>query len=307
LKKRIGIAALVLLAFLAIGGGWFYRRYLRLEHRDLAPNAHAVLGAGGNSLIVRGARQTLLVDPKFPPGSQWLRRWLAGHGGAPTTVVDTHYHYDHTDGNSEYPNARIVAHRAVPDLMRGNAFWGPHPPRIPTVLVDDGGGTIDLGGSQVMLVHPPPAHTHGDLWVLVRAGDQEIVATGDLVFNTYYPFFDLGAGGADVQGIIRAVRGIAAAHPRAAFVPGHGPVVTAGALNRYADYLAELDQSVEKARRDGLSEEQAVERIDLSRWNFSVLPSFNDGNLCWATAANNVRAVYRLQTGAVNTPCSLWR
>ena len=311
MKRRIAAVVILLLLGALVSGGWFYRRYLRLEHDDLAPNIHAVLGAGGNSVIVHGHGQTLLIDPKFPPGSAWLRRWMTGHGGPPTIIVDTHYHYDHTDGNPEYPNARIVAHRLVPDLMRqrDGAFWAQHPNAIPKTLIDDS-GTIDVGGQQVALVHPPHAHTQGDLWALVRSGDKEIVATGDLVFHTFYPFFDLGPGGADVKGTITAVRGMTAAHPHAVFVPGHGPLATAEELNHYADYLTDLDRSVAKARRDGLSEDQAVKRIDLSRWHFSVLPSFHDRHLCWATAANNIRAVYRLQSGrgdAAHPPCSLWR
>src|SRR5262249_20284244 len=84
LKKGIGGIGRVGAVGALIAGGWFYIRYLRLEHYDLAPNVHAVLSAGGNSIIVRDGVETLLIDPKFPPGSSWLRRWMAGHGGPPT-------------------------------------------------------------------------------------------------------------------------------------------------------------------------------------------------------------------------------
>ena len=102
------LLALTVVAAMA-AGAWGYFEYLRPIHRDLAPGVHAVLGAGGNSVILRDADQTLLIDPKFPPGSRWLRRWMVGHGGPPTVIVDTHYHYDHTQGNPEHGHARIVA------------------------------------------------------------------------------------------------------------------------------------------------------------------------------------------------------
>lgn len=48
----------------------------------------------------------------------------------------------------------------------------------------------------------------------------------------------------------------------------------------------------EQLRQDGLSEDEAVDTIDLSKWDLSVLPSFHDGKLIWATAENNIRWVY---------------
>ena len=54
---------------------------------------------------------------------------------------------------------------------------------------------------------------------------------------------------------------------------------------------------MEQALRDGLSEDEAVERIDLSGWDLSILPSFRGGRLTWATAKNNVRWAYQMSKG----------
>ena len=54
---------------------------------------------------------------------------------------------------------------------------------------------------------------------------------------------------------------------------------------------------MEQALRDGLSEDEAVERIDLSDWDLSILPSLHGGKLIWATPGNNVRWAYRLSGG----------
>ena len=54
---------------------------------------------------------------------------------------------------------------------------------------------------------------------------------------------------------------------------------------------------MEQALRDGLSEDEAVERIDLSGWDLSILPSFRGGRLSWATAKNNVRWAYQKSKG----------
>lgn len=288
---------LVLLAAASVAG-WFYYSYVRLTEASLAPGVDVVLAGGGNSLLLRDGQDLMVVDTKFPPGSDWFQKRISKIGAPVTIVVDTHYHYDHTQGNTNYPGARIYAYKIVPDLMRKRDadWWNSHQSGIPTELVD-GSRTIKVGAQDVVLTHPGPAHTRGDLYVYLRRGDKEIVATGDLVFNTYYPFMDLGEGGEDILGLISAVRMLAAKYPNAVFVPGHGPIANAADLVRYADYLQFLNDSVGQARQKGLSEDQAVSSIDLSKWNLSRLPSFHGGHLCWATAEMNIRWVYQIQAG----------
>jgi glyoxylase-like metal-dependent hydrolase (beta-lactamase superfamily II) len=241
----------------------------------------------------------MLVDTKFPPGSDWLGKRIGKKFGAPVTiVVNTHYHYDHTQGNTNYTGAKIYAYKTVPEMMRkiDGDWWNNHQSGIPTELVD-GDRTIKVGAQDVLFSHPGPAHTRGDIYAYLRRGDKEIVATGDLVFNTYYPFMDLSEAGEDILGLIGAVRSLAARYPNAVFVPGHGPIANAADLVRYADYLQFLYDSVAQARQKGLSEDQAAASIDLSKWKLSRLPSYHSGRLCWATAEMNIRWVYQIETG----------
>jgi glyoxylase-like metal-dependent hydrolase (beta-lactamase superfamily II) len=299
------LATILLLLVIAasVVGYCFYAAYLAPEHIELAPGVQAVTAGGGNSLIVKDGNDVLVVDTKFPPASDWLKKWLAKNVDKPVTmVVDTHYHYDHTQGNTNYPDAKIYAYKTVPDLMRTNdaTWWNEHPGGVPkTENLVDGTATLKVGAQDVVLTFPGNAHTHGDLWVYLRRGDKEIVATGDLVFNTYYPFMDLKQGGMDIPGLINAIRTIAGKYPNAVFLPGHGPVASAADLNRYADYLQALSDSVAQARGAGLTEDQAVSTIDLRKWGLSKLPSSHEGKLCWATAEMNIRWVYQIQAGTM--------
>ena len=298
---KFWLAVILLLLLLAAGavGLWFYCAYLSPAQIELAPGVTAVTAGGGNSLIVKDGNDLLLVDTKFPPASGWLRKRIGNKIGSPVTmVVNTHYHYDHTEGNTDYPGARIYAYKSVPDLMRKRdpEWWNAHPNGIPNQPID-GTANLKVGSQDIVVTHPGPGHTQGDVWVYLRRGDKEIVATGDLVFHTYYPFMDLGEGGMDLQGLINAVRTMANKHPNAEFVPGHGPIARAADLHNYANYLQFLSDSVAQARQQGLTEDQTVNSVDLSRWNLSKLPSFHGGHLCWATAEMNIRWVYQLQAG----------
>lgn len=273
----------------------FYRKYMRLNAVKLAPGVHAVLSGGGNSLVVQDGKEVLLVDTKFPPASKWLRNWISRNIGMPVTkIINTHYHYDHTYGNILYPEAQIIAHKNVPALMmeQEGDWWSSRQSSMPTVLLGDGSHHINIGKQKIKLTHPNLAHTHGDLWLDLPK--QNIVATGDLLFHTYYSYFDLSKGGTVIPPLIKEVRNLADTHPTALFMPGHGPLAHARDLHRYADYLEFLYQSVEDAYKRGLSEEEAMKKIDLSPWNLSPLPSFHRGKLTWFTARANIRWVYQI-------------
>jgi glyoxylase-like metal-dependent hydrolase (beta-lactamase superfamily II) len=147
------------------------------------------------------------------------------------------------------------------------------------------------------LFHPDPAHTQGDLYVVIERAGKVVVVTGDIVFNTYYPMMDMGEGGIDLDGLIAAVTSLAEEYPDAIFIPGHGPVASARDLKRYASFLEALRDALAQAVKAGKSEEQAVEEVDLTTFNLQPLPTFHDNHLCWSGAAIDVKWVYQLETG----------
>jgi glyoxylase-like metal-dependent hydrolase (beta-lactamase superfamily II) len=293
-----GLLLLVLLLLLAGGGFglWFYLKFVRLHTAQLAPGVTAVFGGGSNALVVNSGNEVLVVDPKFSPGSKNLRRWIDGHTHGPVTrVVDTHYHYDHTQGNVLYPKARFFARAGVADFMREDDkdYWPPGRPGLPTDPVS-APLRLTVGSEEVVLVPVEPAHTHGDLVVLLPR--HNLVATGDVVFHTYYPFLDTDPRrGASIPGMVRVIRGLVRQYPGAVFMPGHGPLASARQLARYADYLESLWGAAEQARRDGGGPDEMARKVDFAAFHLSILPSFHNTKLpIWATACRNVRDAYLL-------------
>ena len=81
---------IALLLLLLIAGGialWFYLEYMRPTRITLAPGVDAVLAGGGNSLIVKDGSELMVLDTKFPPASDWLRKTVADDFGPVTTVA----------------------------------------------------------------------------------------------------------------------------------------------------------------------------------------------------------------------------
>lgn len=275
------------------------RDILGMQYQQIVPDVYAVLGGGGNSLVVKDGNEALVVDPKMPPYAKRMKTWIEGKLKASvTTVIDTHHHFDHTLGNILYPKAKIVAHKSVPIWMnkRDGNFWRKHATAIPQPdnLVDDT-LTLKVGGQEIVVSYVGQAHTAGDVWVYLRKGDVEIIATGDIGTLDHYCFFDTGEGGADPLHWIEFVRDLCRRYPQAIFVPGHGPLASAEEMLRHADYVEFLTKSVEGSLADGLDESGTVRNIDLSMWNLSLAPIFHYG-LWFLNASTNIRSVFKIRS-----------
>jgi glyoxylase-like metal-dependent hydrolase (beta-lactamase superfamily II) len=151
-------------------------------------------------------------------------------------------------------------------------------------------------------VGPEPAHTHGDLWVELPR--HRVIATGDVLFHTYYPFLDTDEErGASLPGMVSVLRAWAAERPDATFLPGHGPLARAADLRRYADYLETLWQGARAGRREGRTPPDAALAAQLRGFDLGILPSFHNTLLpIWATAARNVGDAYALAAAAGGQP-----
>lgn len=280
----------------------FYDKYLRLRPVQLAPGVTAIIGGGGNSLVVASAGKVLIVDPKFGPPAAALQHWVSRNtSGRVSVVVNTHYHYDHSQGNARYPGAQIIAFDSVRGFMLAEAndfndpeWWRSRTPFLPNRAVGGSGTTLTVGDHSLVLLHPGPAHTRGDLYVHLPALD--VLVTGDLLFHTYYPFFNGSPAGCSIAGLISSLRRLASEHPGARFVPGHGPMAKADDLDRFADYLDALRSAVAGAIQDGLGESETVKQVSgsIAAWKLTPLPSLLGRRLLLSTAGNNVRWAYRI-------------
>lgn len=66
----------------------------------------------GNSLLVQGAGETVIIDPSVTVAEQ-------GGAGLPVdAVINSHGHEDHIAGNVAFPDARIHIHEADLDVTR---------------------------------------------------------------------------------------------------------------------------------------------------------------------------------------------
>ncbi|MGK5741687.1 MBL fold metallo-hydrolase [Micromonospora sp. URMC 103] len=194
---------------------------------------------------------------------------------APWTVVNTHHHFDHCFGNAVLaadPPRPVYAHERAADALRrhpdrlrreayaevsagwpqlaaavaGTALLAPtHRVRAESVL--------DVGGRRVLLRHPGPAHTDGDL--MVHVPDADVLVAGDLVEQSGPPAFEDAYPLRWPDAVADLLR---LTTPATVVVPGHGTPVGVAFVRAQQRQLAELAGRIRDGHRDRLPPERVA-------------------------------------------------
>jgi glyoxylase-like metal-dependent hydrolase (beta-lactamase superfamily II) len=198
-----------------------------------------------NVTLVEGEAGLLLVDTHgSPAAARLVLDDLRALSARPVvSVVNTHWHFDHTFGNGvvrEAYAAPITAHEQAAHRLATEgpavvaaaaAREGPRDQEVAQteiVLPDrtfSSVTTIDLGDRAVELVHPGRGHTDGDL--VVRLADPgsgaDVLLAGDLVEESASPAYGDDCFPMDWPLTLDLVLGLVG--PETVVVPGHGAPV----------------------------------------------------------------------------------
>ncbi|MEO8208499.1 MAG: MBL fold metallo-hydrolase [Chloroflexota bacterium] len=184
--------------------------------------------------LVLGDDEGLVIDTRSSPGhGQQLIADITRLTPLPIrTVVDTHWHWDHVFGNSEFPAARIWGHRRCRarliehgesdrlETMESNPELAADLRAMTIVPPDhvfDEAVAIDVGGRLVDLNYVGRGHTDAD--IVATVPDAGVLFAGDLLENDAVPWFGDGYPmdwPATVERLLGLVAGVV--------VPGHGSV-----------------------------------------------------------------------------------
>ncbi len=234
----------------------------------IADNLFTLTGMGGNILLMTGEDGPLLVDTGVPARARDVLKAATAAAHHPVvTVINTHFHFDHTGGNSAFgkAKARIVAHDATRERLQsdfsleplGIPISVPASPAIalPTLTFTDA-LTLHLNGETIDLLHVAPAHTDSDL--IVHFQKANVIHAGDLFFNGVYPVIDYSSRGW-IGGMVAGIdKALALANAQTQIVPGHGPVGNKASLQASRELLAAVQAKIEPMVKDGKSADEIV-------------------------------------------------
>jgi glyoxylase-like metal-dependent hydrolase (beta-lactamase superfamily II) len=232
-------------------------------------------GSGGNMVALTGPKGLFMVDDGIAVSQDKIEAALRQVGPGPIEyVVNTHWHWDHADGNgwAHRDGATLIGQantakhlgRTIRVVEWGHTFTpAPAGSRIGMLVGQE--KTMAYGGETIRLRHYAPSHTDGDLSVYLTRAD--VLATGDTWWNGLYPFIDYVAGGS-IDGMIGAANAnIAMVGPDTILVPGHGPIGGRADLIAYRDMLVAIRTEVAALKRQGRTLDEIIALDPTARYD----------------------------------------
>ena len=188
-------------------------------------------------------------------------------------IINTHFHYDHVDGNKAFgkKGIPIISHENVRKrLKRKTKLYG-HPQHNYNMVQDkypdyalpstvyNSTMKIYIDGEEIQLSNFGPGHTDGDTIVFFKKNN--VIHAGDSFVTYGYPFVDLNDGGS-FKGFINILSQIIAiSNGQTKIIPGHGPVCDINDVINLKNILQEHYEITEKGYTEGLSVEQIMAEI----------------------------------------------
>lgn len=212
---------------------------------------------GANAGIIIGKEGIIVIDTltSSKEAKRFIKDIKAVTDKPVKWVVNTHYHLDHTFGNSEFVKlgATVISHDNCKRNLKNNGEVALQNAVNYGLTVKDMEGTeiaypditfpyrveIDSGDQIIQLIYSGLSHTDGS--ILVYLPDSKILFSGDILFTDYHPFLAEGTIGEWVK-----VLGQIMTMDVSTIIPGHGPVSGKQDITDLIKYLIAFDKKAKE-------------------------------------------------------------
>jgi len=281
--KQLILIAFLFLAMFHLKAQDFSKVEVKLE--SIRGNVSVLFGSGGNIGVLSGPDGIVLVDNQFAPLAGKIKAALAEVSASSIAyTINTHFHYDHADGNKAYgpEGALIVAHENTRSrLLNDNWISGGsidstlqerYPSQAIPKITFEQSTALHLNGEDLQLLHIPNAHTDTDLIVFFKSAN--VIHTGDVFVRYGIPFVDAGNGGS-VAGIIKGVNTILElCDEETKIIPGHGQVASKSDVLAYRDMLQDIWDSVKVEVKKGKTLSEILENDPTQKYQKGNMGAF---------------------------------
>ncbi|HXU26310.1 MAG TPA: MBL fold metallo-hydrolase [Bacteroidia bacterium] len=249
LKKTLKWLGIVILLLVAVGAT-LYMIYLRPFMQKMKQTTVVnydkeltlVLGGGGNSGILVSDSLVIVIDTKMDEAAEQLAKTVKDlAGNKPILVVNTHYHPDHSTGNSFYTGQTIIA-----GANYTKEFWIKEASEktLPTKWLQDR-MDIKMGDDTVTLYNlAKNVHTASDIVVYLHK--RKMLFGGDVILNKQAPAI---MGVADPDGYLLAFDLLPKQFDIQKVVPGHGPIGGIEIIDNFKQYFIDMKTAASDASK----------------------------------------------------------
>ena len=252
---------------------------VQIKATKVSGNIYMLEGAGGNIGASIGEDGIVIVDDQFAPLADKIQASLKSLGITDKPVrfvINTHYHGDHTGGNTPFSNtgSTVIAQDNVRKRLQtgGSAGNGgsikmevkPAEKSDLPIITFEHDVTVHLNGEDIRALHFPSGHTDGDSIIFFPKNN--VVHMGDDFVRYGFPFIDVSSGGS-VQGMISAMeKATAQLPPDVKVIPGHGALSNLDDVREFTKMLKETSAVVQKALDQHKTLDQMKQEKILEPW-----------------------------------------
>ena len=269
-----------------------------IEVSGLATGLSLIGGPGGNISALAGPDGVVVVDSFVPSRGAELAPIVRKLGVGPITLINTHWHFDHSGGNAALAGvgAKILAHETVRARLGSEQYVADFQMKIPPspaaalpVVTFGDSATLFLNGEEIHLAHVAPAHTDGDVFIHYRKAN--VLQAGDLFFNGFYPNIDSSSGGWIGGMIAAADRILGVVDAKTRIIPGHGPLATRDDLKAARGMLAEVRDKIQPLVEAGKTVDEVVAARPIAgldaRWGKGLFKGSHFTRIVYSGLANH--------------------
>ena len=265
IMRRTTSAILGLLVCPALGSAQNFDN-VQITTIPVTENIYVLQGSGGNIGVSIGDDGTFIVDDQYAPLTDKIVAAIAELTDNPVDfVVNSHFHYDHTDGNENFgrAGALIVAQDNSRRRMETDqVLSGSNRPQpaydevgLPKITFLES-MRFYYNDNVVDVIYTGPGHTDGDAQVYFR--DSNVLHTGDMFVRYGLPYIDQGNGGS-TDGMIDALWTIAGLiDDDTIIIPGHGQLSTRADLLEFRMMLVTIRGRIKDGIARGLSADELI-------------------------------------------------
>jgi cyclase len=224
-----------------------------------------VSGLGGNVLALRSDQGLLLVDTGAAGATSKLQSELKkfARGAKVTTVINTHWHTDHTGGNDVFAKAgaKVISHAKAAQRMAVDQYvpWEDRYLKarsrlaVPTEVFYLGSKELKFGGETIEYGYLQQPHTDGDIYVHLR--DSNVLVAGDAVSPQLDPQICWYEGGWVGGRVDSQAKLLAMGNAETRIIAGTGGVASKAEVRTERDALEKVFDRMSDAMRKGFTTE----------------------------------------------------
>lgn len=200
-------------------------------------NLKFYIGKGGNSVVLTNHEnnEALIIDTKQFIGAKQLRKYVSS---PKVTIINTHFHMDHTRGNKMFPDAYVISGDCNWKLWKLDSGGSKKPDKI---ILPDEIYELAFNDEIVRIFNMGNCHTYSDC--IVYFVNRKILIAGDLVWNKAHPM--VLDSKCSILNWIKALNTIGNIFDLETVVPGHGEIGGKELISDMESYFTSIMKTID--------------------------------------------------------------